>query len=73
MPLFYADVQAAGFCLCLLAVIVITKPLWVVYESVRSALHPPTHSLQPILKYQAGMRQMNNEVTETSDIMRNGK
>lgn len=73
MTLFYADAQAAGFCLCMLSVIVITKPLWVVYESVRSALHPSTHSLQLILKYQAEMRQMNNGVTETSDIMRNTK
>lgn len=80
MPLFYADMQAARFCLCLLAVIVITKPLSVVYESVRSApprTHPPTHPLQPIpvLEYQAEMHQMNNEsgVTETSNIMRNTK
>lgn len=45
MPLFDADMQAARFCLCLLAVIVITKPLSVVYESMRTApLRPaPTH------------------------------
>lgn len=66
MPLFYADVQAAGFCLCLPALIVITKPLSVVYESVRSA--PAHNQAIPTPEYQAEMHQMNNGVGRNRDV-----